>query len=262
MSGTQIEEFYVEVPGGSVYVKKWTPEDTISDTPIILLHDSLGSVALWRDFPLILAEKLSCNVLAYDRLGFGKSTARAKLPSSQFIEEEATKYFPYIKSHLSINRYMLLGHSVGGGMSINIAALDTDCAAVITMAAQAFVEQLTVKGIQDAREVFKQTGQIERLRKWHGDNSEWVLQAWTEVWLSHEFSSWSLNQCIGEVICPVLAIHGDNDEYGSNAFPEFIAGNTGGRAEMMLLKNCGHMPHKEKTAEVVRAISEFISEIA
>jgi pimeloyl-ACP methyl ester carboxylesterase len=86
---------------------------------------------------------------------------------------------------------------------------------------------------------------MERLRKWHGAKANWVLDAWINRRLSQEFQQWSLKPCIGDVHCPVLAIHGENDEYGSVAFPKFIVENTSGRAQMLLFKNCGHMPHKE-----------------
>lgn len=258
MSRTTIEEVKVEVPGGRVYVKRWTPETASTESPLILLHDSLGSADLWRDFPLMLAENLTRCVVAYDRLGFGKSDARSALPSIEFIEEEAIKYFPAIKAYLSIQHYVLFGHSVGGSMAINIAARDPDCEAVVTVSAQAFVEDLTVKGIKDAQQNFKQLGQLARLEKWHGPKAKWVLQAWTDVWLSPAFANWSLQPSIGRVRCPILAIHGEKDEYGSPAFPKFISENVGGPARMLLLKNCGHMPHKEKTIEVIGAVKDFL----
>ncbi|MBI5897506.1 MAG: alpha/beta hydrolase, partial [Desulfobacterales bacterium] len=142
--------------------------------------------------------------------------------------------------------------------AVNIAAREAGCAAVITMASQAFVEARTVAGIVAAKHAFEQPGEIERLRKWHGAKAEWVLNAWTDVWLSPEFAGWSLAESIGQVVCPVLAIHGDQDEYGSIAFPEFIAGRAGGRSQMLILENCGHMPHKEKPAEVVEAVKVFL----
>jgi pimeloyl-ACP methyl ester carboxylesterase len=258
MSSTSIEAFKAEVPGGRAYVKIWTPATTATESPLILLHDSLGSVDLWRDFPQMLAENLSRCVMAYDRLGFGKSDARDALPSVEFIEEEAIKYFPAIKERLSIQHYVLFGHSVGGGMAINIAARDPDCVAVVTMSAQAFVEARTVKGIEDAQKMFGQHGQMERLEKWHGPKAKWVLRAWTDVWLSSKFANWSLQPTISSVRCPVLAIHGENDEYGSSAFPEFISENVGAQARMLLLKNCGHMPHKEKPQAVIGAVKEFL----
>lgn len=261
MSRTQVEEFTINAPGGRVFVKQWTPESDTQKSPVILLHDSLGSVDLWRDFPLDLANSLSRRVVAYDRLGFGKSDVRDALPAINFIEEEATGYFPRIKEQLSIQRYVLFGHSVGGGMAINIAARDADCQAVITVSAQAFVEDLTVKGIQQAKQLFAEPGQIERLEKWHGQKAEWVLRAWTDIWLSAEFRDWSLQPAIRQVHCPVLAIHGERDEYGSYAFPDFIATNTSGQADRLLLEDCGHMPHKENPQAVIRATLELLNQI-
>jgi len=258
MNNIKIEEFKVKIAGGSVYVKKWTPEIVLTQSPLILLHDSLGSVDLWRDFPSILAENLARCVVAYDRLGFGQSDARNELPSAEFIEEEAVNYFPAIKKCLSIQHYSLFGHSVGGAMAINIASRDPDCEAVITVSAQAFVEELTIKGIEDAKQLFEHPEQIARLVKWHGSKATWVLHAWINVWLSAEFASWSLQPSIGGVRCPTLVIHGENDEYGSSAFPHFISENTAGEASMLLFKNCGHMPHKEKPQEVIGAVKTFL----
>lgn len=258
MNSTHTEALTVEAPGGCLYVRQWTPGTDSGQSPIILLHDSLGSVDLWKDFPAELAAATGRRVLAYDRLGFGQSDARRSLPSAHFIEEEATLYFPALKEQLSLTCYALLGHSVGGGMAIKIAARDPDCQAVVTMSAQAFVEDRTLNGIRDAQQMFAQPGQIGRLEKWHGDKADWVLRAWTEVWLSAAFKDWSLHPEIGQVHCPVLAIHGDRDEYGSSAFPDFIVRHTAGPADRMLIKDCGHMPHKEQAPAVIRAITDFL----
>jgi len=262
MSSIKIEEFKIAVPGGEIYAKRWTPVTENPTPPIILLHDSLGSVDLWRDFPLDLARALSRTVVAYDRLGFGKSDKRDTLPSVRFIEEEATKYFPAIKNQFSLESYVLFGHSVGGCMAINIASRDSDCKAVVTASAQAFVEAITVEGILQAKKVFEQPGQIERLQRWHGQKAEWVLHAWTDVWLSDERKDWSLEPVIKDVRCPVLAIHGDNDEYGSSAFPKFIVEKSGGPADILIIEGCGHMPHREKSQEVIDALRRFVHGIA
>jgi pimeloyl-ACP methyl ester carboxylesterase len=253
-----IEERHLQLPQGLVYARKWTPESVESSTPIVLIHDSLGCVGSWRGFPLLLAESLSRCVIAYDRLGFGRSDARIGVPSIKFLEEEATSCFPLVKTDLGLEKYVLLGHSVGGGMAINIAAGDSDCVAVVTMAAQAFIEERTIKGLEYARRLFRQPEMLVKLSKWHGDKAEWVLSAWLDRWLSADFADWSLRNCIGSVNCPVLAIHGENDEYGSRAFPEFISGQTGGYGKSLILEDCGHMPHKEKPDEVIVAIKAFL----
>ena len=251
-------KFQLQISQGTIYAKRWIPEQISSNIPLVLLHDSLGSVGLWRDFPEALASHISRPIYAYDRLGFGASSARDALPNIRFVEEEGDIYFPQIKKALGLEKYILLGHSVGGSMSVAIAANDPDCLGVITMASQAFVEKLTTAGIRSMQKIFEQPGQLERLQKWHGKKAEWVLHAWTDIWLSPEFASWSLASSIGKVKCPVLAIHGDKDEYGSVAFPEFISSRSGGKAEMLILENCGHFPHKERTEQVLERIKPFL----
>lgn len=147
-------------------------------------------------------------------------------------------------------------------MAINIASRDSDCRAVITLSAQAFVEDRTIKGIQAAKKMFEQPGQLERLDKWHGSKAKWVLHAWTEVWLSDQRKDWTLEPALQNVHCPVLAIHGDRDEYGSSAFPRFISERSGGSSSMLIIKNCGHMPHKKKPQEVMVAVEEFLDAFA
>ena len=150
-------------------------------------YNQLGCVGLWKEFPEMLATTLSRRIVAYDRLGFGQSDVRVEPPSVDFIKEEASIYFPEIKNHLSIDKYILLGHSVGGGMSLNIAANDKDCTAVISISAQAFVEDITLQGIKTAKKMFEKPGQIERLENWHGNKATWVLKAWIDTWLSPDF---------------------------------------------------------------------------
>lgn len=252
------KEMFVDVKGGSIYIKKWIPENLKCTSPIVLMHDSLGCVDLWRDFPEELARSLSCVVIAYDRLGFGRSSVNENTPGINFVWDEADFYFSHIKSAAQFSTYYLFGHSVGGGMSIGIAATDNECIGVITESAQAFVEEITIKGIKEAQTLFQSPEQIERLKKWHGNKANWVLSAWIDVWLSAEFLSWSLEPRIGKVTCPVLALHGDRDEYGSTAFPEYIVGNTAGESSMIIIENCGHVPHKEKMDEVINHTKSFI----
>ena len=254
-----IEDHFIQTQQGKVFVKIWSPQNRSVHPPIILLHDSLGSVELWRDFPEKLCSSLLRPIIAYDRLGFGKSELRLTLPSLNFIEEESSIYFPQIKSALKLDTYALLGHSVGGAMAVNIAASDKDCDSVITIAAQAYVEDLTLKGIIEAAHLFQQPQQFDKLAKWHGEKASWVLKAWTDTWLSPQFKDWSL-QHIKDLTCPLLAIHGSEDEYGSTAFPEYLVRNSSGPARMEIIEGCKHVPHKSHTNQVLSAIQSFIEE--
>jgi len=260
MNSVTTKEFFVDIEEGTLYIKKWIPENPKSTSPIVLMHDSLGCVDLWRNFPEQLARSLSCIVIAYDRLGFGRSSFNKNTLNVGFIWDEAEYYFPYIKKAAQFNKYFLFGHSVGGGMSIGIAALDKECIGVITESAQAFVEDLTIKGITEAKKSFIHPEQMKRLAKWHGNKASWVLKSWVDVWLSPEFSSWSIESRIGKVTCPVFAIHGDRDEYGSKAFPEFIVQNVSGKSKIMILDDCGHVPHKEKMEEVINQTMLFFND--
>lgn len=249
---------FVDVPGGRVFVRQGGGSRT-RGSPLVLLHDSLGSVELWRDFPAVLAEASGRAVIAYDRLGFGQSTQRTDEPSFAFIDEEAERYFPVVQDRLGLDRFALFGHSVGGAMALRIAAsMPESCEAVVAESAQCFVESRTLDGIRAAQRLFEDPAQLQKLAKRHGDRAQWVLDAWIEVWLAPQFRDWSLEPHLGRVGCPVLAIHGDRDEYGSEEFPKRIANGVRGPSQMVVLKDCGHVPHRERSEEIVRLTTSFL----
>ncbi len=260
MPSMNIDEVFVAVGEGRTFVRRWTPDASASRTPLVLLHDSLGSVEQWREFPALLAERLRRPVIAYDRPGFGRSSTRTAPASLDFIAEEAQVHFPELRRALGIDAFGLFGHSVGGAMAVVIAATqDANCRFLITESAQAFVEPRTLDGIRSAQAQFEDDVQFARLTRWHGERARWVLQAWTSVWLDPAFAGWSLDPWLPRVRCPVLAIHGDRDEYGSIAFPERIAGLAGGPSQLAILENCGHVPHREIPEAVLQQILAFAS---
>lgn len=249
----------IDVAGGAVFTRTWKPDRLRSDVPLVLLHDSLGCVDLWRDFPETLSAVLGRTVVAYDRLGFGRSSPVASPASLTFIQDEADSTFSAAMDALGIREFSLFGYSVGGSIALTIASrMPGRCRAVISESAQAFVEEHTIKGVQDAMRRFADPDQIERLARWHGDKARWVLDAWFNVWLSPAFADWSLAGALPDVRCPVLVIHGDRDEYGTRRFPEMICGLAGGTCRMEIFENCGHMPHRERLEDVLRLVDEFL----
>lgn len=257
---TQVKEHFVEVPGGQVYVCSWTPAVIESQVPIILLHDSLGSVAQWRSFPLHLSERMKRRVYAYDRLGFGQSSARQCLPSYDFIVEEAEVVFPALCQALNLRQYCLVGHSVGGAMALTIASFHhSECQAVVTLAAPVEIHERLLDGVQAAKQYFAHTESFNKLRKWHGDKTRWVLDAWTETWLADDFRSWSIDPYLPGIVCPVLALQGDADEYGSAELPARIASGIKGAGQHATLADCGHIPHAEQTDAVLKLIESFLT---
>ncbi|MEJ5149905.1 alpha/beta fold hydrolase [Comamonas sp. MYb396] len=255
------QEHWIGLPQqGRLYAKTWTPR-TAHRAPLVLLHDSLGSVALWRDFPAQLAQATGRQVIAYDRLGFGQSDARTGTLSPQFVGEEAEIYFPVVREHLGLDRFALLGHSVGGGMGIAIAArAGQECMALVTIAAQAFVEDRTRAGIVEARALFQDAAQLERLAKYHGSKARWVVDAWTETWLSPAFSDWSVDAWLPGLQCPLLAIHGELDEYGSTAHPERIARQAGAGGQTAIIAGAHHVPHREMAEQVLGRVRAFLAQ--
>ena len=209
----------------------------------------------------LLSGRLGRIVVAYDRLGFGRSTGRTEPPSAGFIVEEAEIYFPLVLRSLDADRFDLFGHSVGGVMAIACAARISGCRSVVTESAQAFVEPRTVEGVSKAKEEFEDPEHFGRLLKYHGPKARWVLRAWTDTWLSPAIADWSLTPLLAEVRCPVLAIHGDSDEYGSIAFPETIRRCSGGRSEMYVVPGCGHNPHREKPGLILDLLRDFYGKL-
>ncbi len=256
MSVIASQDVHVDTAKGRLYARRWDPAGA-AGAPVVLFHDSLGCVALWRDFPEQLASETGRAVIAYDRLGFGLSDPNPATLVRGFIEEEADGDFARLRDALDIGPFVAFGHSVGGGMAVNVAARHaSDCRALITESAQAFAEDRTVAGVADAKRGFAEPGQLDRLKKYHGEKAAWVLGAWVDNWLSPAFTDWTLDEALRQVRCPVLALHGEADEYGSPAHPERIAALTGGRH--LLLENCGHVPHREQSRVVLDVVGQWL----
>ena len=269
MSATTTQTHWIQLPAsathasGRLFAQSWAPATSAHlHPPIVMVHDSLGSVALWRDFPAQLAAATGRTVYAYDRLGYGQSDARTDTQSADFVAREAIDVFPQVRSQLGLDRYVLLGHSVGSGMVIEMAArAGNACQALITMAGQAFVEDLTRSGISAARDQFQDPEHLARLAKYHGDKSRWVVDAWTETWLSEAFQHWSVEAPLAQVTCPTLAIHGERDEYGSPTHAQRIANTAAGPAQAIVLPGIGHFPHREVPDVVLTHIARFLATV-
>lgn len=257
---------YADISGRRIGVSAWNYPAQSGRLPIVLLHDSLGAIGLWRDFPAMLAACTGHPVIAYDRLGFGNSDSHPSRLGHDFIRDEAHAFLLPLMDHLEVEQAILFGHSVGGGMALAAAAqLPGRIAAVITESAQAFVEDRTLEGIRAAKKNFADPAQLARLAKYHGNDLEkarWVLDAWTETWLAPEFAGWSLEEDLRKLRCPVLAMHGDLDEFGSGRHPEMIAGLPSafaGQGECVMFEGCGHVPHRENPALVLETVMGFLN---
>jgi pimeloyl-ACP methyl ester carboxylesterase len=251
------EDVWIAHPQGRIFTRIWN--GAADKAPIVLFHDSLGCVDLWRDFPARLAAATGRSVIAYDRLGFGRSDPRQDKLQLDFVADEAERFFPLMRERLRLQRFVALGHSVGGGMAVHCAArYANDCSALITVAAQAYAADETRQGIRIAKEEFKNADQFERLSRYHGEKAKWVLDAWTDTWLDPAFGAWSLADVLPMVTSPVLAIHGVRDEYGSARHPEMIAQRCGGPSRIVMMQDTGHVPHRERPDELAALVAGFI----
>ena len=270
-AGPATDDHWVTLPQGRLFARRWSPPpqpgaDVLA--PIVLFHESLGCVDLWRGFPATLCAATGRPVVAYDRLGFGQSDPRPGMPPMDFVEEEARTSLPALRAQLGIGRYVALGHSVGGGMAVHCAAADTsgDCEALITIAAQACVEERTLQGIREVRDQFHgNPGQLDRLARYHGGDvgrARWVLNAWVDTWLHPAFAGWSLHSALAHVTCPVLAVHGAVDEYGSTEQAARIARWAAGPVQVEILPGAGHVPHREQPEGVAGLVAGFLNGVA
>ena len=259
-------DHWINTPAGRVFARSWSSAEHSSDfsgrTPIVLLHESLGCVDLWRDFPAALSQATQRPVIAYDRPGFGRSDAQEQVPPPSFIEDEASGIFTAVLDQLGVGRFIALGHSVGGGMAVHCAAHHGErCVALICEATQAFLEDQTLQGITEAQQQFALEDRFARLARLHGEKTRWVLDAWWDNWLSPAFAHWSLEAALPSVNCPVLAIHGANDEYGSLHQPHFIARLAAGPVQVEIMPDTRHVPHREQPQAVLEMIRGFLQEM-
>lgn len=256
-------DHWVTTPSGRMFTRIWEPLQATSLPPIVLLHDSLGCVELWRSFPAALCSASQRRVIAYDRLGFGRSDTRHGMMPLSFISDEPSQGFAALREALDIKRFIAMGHSVGGCMAVQCAgAYADDCEGLVTISAQAFNEARTRSGILEAKATFQVPEQLAKLEKYHGDKARWVLNAWTETWLNPAFKSWTLTPALEQVQCPSLVFHGEKDEYGSHRQPERIVRNIHGPTQCEILPNIHHVPHRECEAIVVNLVRHFVERLS
>lgn len=254
------ENLSLASPDAALFATRWTPSGPGAGAPVLLLHDSLGCAALWRTFPARLAQATGRVVLAYDRWGFGGSPARADRLRRDFVVEEGARVVPALLDALGWSRVALVGHSVGGGMAVEAAAaLGDRCEAIVTIAAQSMLEKETRDGVAAAGRDLDAPGGLDRLKRYHGEKSRWVVDAWTKTWLAPDFADYSLDQALPRITAPLLAIHGERDEYATLAQPARIAQGAP-RGRMHVIEGGGHVLHREREEELVAAIAGFLDD--
>lgn len=252
-----IAQKIIEIKGKNLYIDY---HNLFENRPtLVFLHDSLGCVQLWRDFPSRLADAVQCNVLAYDRLGYGKSFPMSTHERQNNYMEQEADLLNDLLNELNIKDTVLFGHSDGGTIALIAAGkYPENIKGVICEAGHIFVEDITVKGVRDALEAYQTTNLAERLQKYHGGKVEMMVKAWTEIWLSDRFRTWNIEDCLKNITCPLLFIQGEADEYGTLDQLEKTVAQVSGKAEKCIIPHIGHTPHKEIPEFVLERSTDFI----
>jgi pimeloyl-ACP methyl ester carboxylesterase len=239
------------------------PAHQIDRPPLVFLHEGLGSVGLWRDFPAQVAAVTGCRTVAYSRYGFGRSSPRRGPYTPRFMHEEALEIFPALRIALGIEHPVLVGHSTGASMAlIHAGAGRCDVRGVVAMAPLVFVEDFNLESIRNAKKVYETSAMREKLARYH-DDVDSVFWGWRDIWLHPDFRSWSITGDLESISCPILAILGEDDEYCTPAQVEALEKRAKQAASFDFLKlaDCGHSPHRDQPAVVIEAIRRFIEDL-
>ena len=235
-----------------------------ADAPaLVLLHEGLGSLALWRDFPAVLASLTGRKVVVWSRYGYGRSTVVRRARPVEYMHEEALTVLPELLDRLAIERPVLVGHSDGASIALIYAGSGPDhpVAGVVALAPHVVVEDRSVAGVRAARQEYLHGDLPARLARYHTDPDA-TFWGWNDVWLSAPFRAWNIEAYLLAVTCPVLLVQCADDRYGSLAQLDRIEARVAGRVERLVLPEGGHAPHQSHREEVAGRISDFVRSLA
>lgn len=230
---------------------------------LVFLHEALGHIRMWKQFPQMLAEATGCNALVYERLGYGESSPITLPRADDYLVPEGERRVGEVLDAAGIDKAILIGHSDGGTIAlIAAAALGERVCAIVTAAAHLYADHLTLAGIREAVERYQTSDLPERLARYHGERTDLLFRAWSETWLRESchqnmnFSPWL--RAIG---CPALVMQGRDDQYGVPEQVTDICAGIGDHATALYLENCGHVPHLEAPEAALAAMSDFIRRV-
>ena len=247
---------FVDVGAERLEVLRIAPERT--GTTLVFLHEGLGSVAGWRGFPRALCDRLGAPGLVYSRRGYGRSTPLAESRATDYLHREAWDVLPALLDRCGVRRPLLVGHSDGGSIALLFAAR-FDPIAIAIMAPHVFVEDVTIAGIVQARAAWDEGKLKDPLARVH-DDPDGAFFGWNDGWLNPAFRLWNIEAELPKIRCPVLAIQGYDDQYGTMEQLDRIARQVP-TARLMKLTDCGHAPQRDRPEAVMQAIAELIARV-
>lgn len=227
---------------------------------IVFLHEGLGSIGQWRDFPRSLVEASGCDALVYARRGHGQSDTLDASRTPEFMHTEAFEVLPQVLAQLEIERPILFGHSDGGSIALLFAGGGHDVRGLIVEAPHVFVEDRSIVGIEAAGRAYLETDLREKLLRYHAD-VDTMFRGWNDIWLSAGFRAWNIEEYLPRIENPVLAIQGEQDAYGTMAQIDAIAAQIPAEVSLLKLERCGHVPHRDQTEKTLAAALRFIRQL-
>lgn len=255
-----IEKKFITIRGNQLFVTQKI--DNPQRPTIVFLHDSLGCVTLWRDFPEKLSQITQFNYFIYDRLGYGHSDEMpTHVRPKNYLEIEA-EIVAEIVEQCHLKNVILFGHSDGGSISLIAASKYPHLfSACIIEAAHIFVDHITLQGIDDTLKAYQETNLAERLIKYHGEKVNKIFRAWTETWMDPTYRDWNIEHFLPNIIAPVLFIQGENDEFGTLDQVSRTVEQVNGFAQQAIIPRIGHTPHKEAPEEILETVTNFLEKV-
>jgi pimeloyl-ACP methyl ester carboxylesterase len=241
---------------------EWIGSERRDKPVLVFLHEGLGSIRQWRDFPERVSQATGCRALVYDRYGYGNSELlKEERRTVRFMHDEALASLPELLSRLKIENPVLIGHSDGASIALIHAGAGHAVRGVVAMAPHVFIEPVCLSSIRKAAKTFETTDLPQKLGRYHRDARK-TFYGWADVWLDPEFERWDIREdYLPKVSCLVLGIQGENDEYGTMAQLDETERRVAGRCELLKLRDCGHAPFRDQPEKTAAAVGAFVEKI-
>ena len=248
----------VNAAGHSLHYE-WIESNALATPTLVFLHEGLGSIRQWRDFPARVVAATGCRALAYDRYGYGQSDVLTEPRRRvRFMHDEALAALPELRAALGLEHVILIGHSDGASIALIHAGAGHRVRGVVAMAPHVFIEPVCLSSIREATESFETTDLPVRLGRYHR-NARKTFYGWADVWSEDNFKHWDIREeYLHNIHCPVLAIQGFEDQYGTMAQLDEIERHLAGPCELLKLQECGHSPFRDQPERTLAAVAGFV----